>query len=231
MRTRVAILHHEDSFFPLEVHHRIRDEVEPIWVVNTEVDPADGILRLLARLGPVVDMAGLDLDESATRLGAESPQGIVSFVDDTIEYAAALAERLGLRYHTPEVAAIVVDKGRQRAVFERAGIPCPRFRRLPDTPDRAHLARLMDGLAYPTVIKPLRASGSRGVRRASDFDELIASLSLDDDGRDISSRSSSPIPNRTSPGTPPRVRRERGERQPHQLVGSDRPLPSRSAVP
>lgn len=67
-------MHHAVSFFPLDVHQRIRDEVEPIWVVNTEVDPPDGILRLLARLGPVVDVAGLDLDESAARLGAESPR-------------------------------------------------------------------------------------------------------------------------------------------------------------
>ncbi len=156
--------------------------MEPIWVVNTEVDPQDGILRLLGRLGPVVDVAGLDLDESAARLGAESPQGIVSFVDDTIEFAAALAERLGLRYHTPEVAATVVDKGRQRAVFERAGIPSPRFRQLPGLLDRAQLDATVAGLAFPAVLKPLQSSGSRGVLLVSDVEELHAAMTEPGEG-------------------------------------------------
>src|SRR6202022_4139390 len=93
--------------------------VELLWVGPPDL-PGDAVTpRLLRRLGTVVDITGLDLDQAAARLAEHRPDGIVSFVDDHVVAAAGLAARLGLPYHSPAVAVTVVDKRLQRAAFQR----------------------------------------------------------------------------------------------------------------
>ena len=118
---------------------------------------------LLSRLGTVVDVAGMTPDQAAEVLAAHRPDGIVSFVDDHIEDAAALAERLGLRYHTPEVACSVVDKRIQRTALAGAGVAGPEFRVIPPGASEGLVADLGSELGYPVVLKPARGSGSRGI--------------------------------------------------------------------
>ena len=131
MVPRIAVLHHPRSFFALELCEMVDGAADILWVLCGQdrvgaMDP-----RLLSRLGTVVDVAGMTPDEAAEVLAAHRPDGIVSFVDDHIEDAAALAERLGLRYHTPEVACSVVDKRIQRTALAGAGVAGPEFRVIP----------------------------------------------------------------------------------------------------
>ncbi len=182
MRPRVAVLHHVRSFFPLDLFQQVGDAAEILWVVDGTQPADDGSARLLPRLGSVVDIEGLDLDQAARTLAAHRPDGIVSFVDDHVEAAAALAERLGLIYHSPAAAHALVDKRLQRAALDDAGIPGPRFWPVPADLSSDEVRRLAASIQYPAVLKPAEGSGSRGIRRVADAAELVPLLEDDEHG-------------------------------------------------
>jgi biotin carboxylase len=60
-----------------------------------------------------------------------------------------------------------------RALMSAAGVPCPVFRRFALAGDPAAIAAQV---SYPCVVKPLRLSGSRGVIRADDPEQLVAAF-------------------------------------------------------
>ena len=161
MQPRVAVLHHPHAFFPPDLSRQVGDHSELIWVIDeTCVD--DPTTRFLPRLGTVVDIAGLDDDRAAALLGDHEIDGVVSFVDDHIERAAAFAHRLGLRYHTPETASRVVDKRLQREAFQRAGVPGPRLCPAPASLSASDVTDLSRQITYPAVLKTEHGSGSLG---------------------------------------------------------------------
>lgn len=179
MRPRVAVLHHPRSFFPTDLSHQVGKSVEILWVVDELCVEDSTSIRLMRRLGTVVDIAGLDVDQAAARLADHKPDGIVSFVDDHVERAAALAARLGLTYHTPEVAAILVDKCRQRAAFHDAGLAGPDFWPMPAGLSASDAELLARRITYPAVLKPAEGSGSKDILLVASPKELLSRLSED----------------------------------------------------
>lgn len=179
MRPRVAVLHHARSFFPLDLFQQIGDVAEILWVVDGTQSDDDSSARLLPRLGTVVNIDGLDLDQAATTLAVHRPDGIVTFVDDHVEAAAALADRLGLVYHSPAAAHTLVDKRLQRAALDKAGIAGPRFWPVPADLPGIEVRELAASITYPAVLKPAEGSGSRGIRRVGDAAELVRLLEGD----------------------------------------------------
>jgi biotin carboxylase len=182
MRPRVAVVHHRRSFFPLDLFREVGKAVDLLWVVDDALLEDAAMCRLLRRLGTVVDVAGLDLDQAATRLAAHRPEGIVSFVDDHVTTAAGLAVRLGLPYHSPEVAATLVDKRRQRAALQKAGIPGPRFWPVSSGLTPSQATDLAQQVCYPAVLKPAEGTGSRGMRLVTTPGELVSELAAADSG-------------------------------------------------
>ena len=178
----MAVVHHDRSVAPLELFQAVGDAAELLWVLDDSLVSDDALVRLLGRLGTVVDIAGLDDDEASAHLAEYQPDGIVSFVDERLELAAALAARLGLAFHSPEVAEVLVDKRRQREVLARAGVPGPKFWPIPVRSSSADLARIAAGATYPAVLKPARGSGSRGILHARSPDELLSHLESDNTG-------------------------------------------------
>jgi biotin carboxylase len=176
VRPKVAVLHSARSFSPLDLFQKVGDDVELLFVLDASAPVNEASTRLLRRLGTVVDIAGLSLDEAASLVGGHRPEGIVSFVDDHLVTAAALAARLGLPYHSPEVASILVDKRHQRAAFDEAGIPGPRFWMVPARATSEHLAELSRRITYPAVLKPAEGSGSRGIRLVTTRQDLLTLL-------------------------------------------------------
>jgi biotin carboxylase len=167
-------MHHPRSFFPLDLFQQISGTADLLWVLSgPERDEATDP-RLLRRLGTVVDLAGMGRDQAAEALEAHRPEGIVSFVDEHIEDAAALADRLGLRYHTPEVARAVVDKRIQRTLAADAGIPGPDFRVVPPGVSTEVVGHLAAEIGFPVVLKPAQGSGSRGIQLAASYEELLS---------------------------------------------------------
>ena len=172
---RIAVLHHDGSFFPLELRSQVADAAELVWVVDSTTD-APEIVRLVRRLGPTVDVADSTLDETAATLGELGVRGVVSFVDDHIVTAAELAQRLGLPFHTVEVAHLVTNKQAQRAALARAGVPGPAFWPIPADLSGADLAELAATITYPAVVKAAEGSGSRHMHLVHDAEELVAGV-------------------------------------------------------
>jgi biotin carboxylase len=170
---KIAVLHGEGAVSPLEVYRHVRDVAELIWVVDQETSAEPNLTRLLRKTGAIVDSSGLDEDGVARQLARHGTGGIVTFVDDRLELAARLAERLELPYHSPKVAALCVDKRLQRAALHRAGLPGPRFWPVEDGAAPSSLARLAREVAFPVVVKPCRGSGSRGIRLLRTPEELL----------------------------------------------------------
>jgi biotin carboxylase len=110
----------------------------------------------------------------AVAWSADRPLAAVVGVDDaTAPAAAAIAERLGLRASAPAAVGATRDKYQMRQCLAAAGVPVPRFRRIPLDQPPLRAAR---GVEYPCVLKPLALSASRGVIRANNADQFIAAF-------------------------------------------------------
>ena len=125
--------------------------------------PDLGIERLL--LCPRVDVAFIALH------GAYGEDGTVQ----------GLLELLGVPYTGSGVlaSALAMDKWRSRQLFERNGLPVPRYLSVLDGDgrDRARIRRLVDDrLGYPCVVKPNAQGSTIGVslvRRPDDLDRAV----------------------------------------------------------
>jgi hypothetical protein len=178
MRRRIAVLHHARSFFPMDLHRELSDEFEVIWVLCEEFDA--GHRRLLDRLGSVVEIRDLDFDEAARAVARQKPDGIVSFVDDHIVIASEIAVRLGLAYHTPEVARVLADKRLQRAALADAGIPGPRFWSFSPAMTSDEFDDLARLAIFPAVLKRAHGAGSRDMHAVASAERLREILSVVD---------------------------------------------------
>ena len=102
-----------------------------------------------------------------------SVDGIVAVGDRPAYLAALAAERLALRYNSPDSVLASRNKFLARERFRDAGLMVPQFHRvaIADGPRRA-----AETAPYPCVLKPLGLSGSRGVIRANDQAEFLAAF-------------------------------------------------------
>jgi len=89
--------------------------------------------------------------------------------DLTVELASLAGAVLGLPHNPPQAARAARRKDLGRAALAAAGLPVPAFRRVDLF---AALDLQLQDLSYPCVIKPLTLSGSRGVIRANDRQQL-----------------------------------------------------------
>jgi biotin carboxylase len=149
---------------------------ELIWLVDSETAELGPLRRLLQRLGPVVDVAGLDQDAAAAALGREEPTGIATFSDELILPTAALASRLGLPYPDRAVAERLADKAAQRAALAAGGVPVPAHWLVPAAAGAEAVEDVLGHVRYPAVLKPCRGQGSRDVVAVADADELRSAL-------------------------------------------------------
>jgi biotin carboxylase len=106
-------------------------------------------------------------------LHGRTPLDAVVAVDDTGGQVAALAaERLGLGPHnSPEAVAAARNKSRMRDAFAAARIQQPAYRLAQAGTDVGELGA---EVGFPSVVKPLALSASRGVIRADDPDAARA---------------------------------------------------------
>lgn len=117
---------------------------------------------------PRVDEEALDEVVREWFSGGAEIAGVTSSSEYFIPAAAALAARLGLPGPDPARVRDARDKSHQREVLATGGVPSPRFR-VVGSPGEA--ARAADDFGPPVVVKPLRGSGSVGVRACADAGE------------------------------------------------------------
>ena len=99
--------------------------------------------------------------------------GILSVDDITGILAATASERLGLPHNQPEAVARTGNKLLLRRCLSENGLPQPSFQLVPITASPETTA---DNLNYPSVLKPLNLSASRGVIRANTKAEFISAF-------------------------------------------------------
>ncbi len=118
-----------------------------------------------------------DPDRAAAAIvaaAAETPFAAIVGVDDQGVMAAALASQsLGLRHNPPLAVERTRDKWAMRRALAEQAIPQPAFAAVEGDADGTAAAGLV---GLPCVVKPVSLSGSRGVIRANDLDEVRAAV-------------------------------------------------------
>lgn len=89
--------------------------------VGHEAGPAGPLVPLLRELGEVLFLDD-GLEPVLTRLAAIGIDAVVTFSDTMMPVAAHIADRLGLRFHSAPVVALLTDKLRQRDELRAHGV-------------------------------------------------------------------------------------------------------------
>lgn len=100
--------------------------------------------------------------------------GIFTWGDRDVELVAYLSEKLGLPGNSRDSAAAVRNKylGRRHLAARNESLT-PRYARVLAADD---LQGAADRVGFPAILKPAGASGSKGIYRANNFDELAAAF-------------------------------------------------------
>ena len=135
---------------------------ELLWMIDGSLPEMREMTELLNRFGPVVDIAGLGVDELLVELSPPyRPDAMVTYLDANMATFAQVAETIGLAFHTPSTAVALTDKAEQRRALKDAGLGVPACVVIPSgnaAPDFAALGRKV---GWPAVLKPRSAQGSR----------------------------------------------------------------------
>lgn len=129
-----------------------------VFAIDAQAD-APGFAH--AERHATVDILDVPAVTHAIREAAIRPAGAIAFCNEAgMPTAAALRQIFGLPGHGPAVVEAMIRKDRQRALWTRAGAPCPRW-------GIAHNAseaeRVFLDLAITCILKPVDSAGSRGV--------------------------------------------------------------------
>jgi biotin carboxylase len=106
---------------------------------------------------------------AAIESGGSRFDGIGTIEEFAGGFAARIAERLGLPFHSIEAADAARDKHRARELCAAAGIPGPRFARIETSDDLDKAARTV---GFPAVLKPVSGVGSVQTHKVRDAVEL-----------------------------------------------------------
>jgi biotin carboxylase len=135
---------------------------ELLWMIDGSLPEMREMSELLNRFGPVVDVAGLSVDQILRELSAPyEPDGIVTYLDAKMATFAQVAETLGLPFHTPATSVALTDKADQRRVLRDAGLAMPASFVLTGEEPAHDLSAIEAKVGWPAVLKPRSAQGSR----------------------------------------------------------------------
>jgi len=112
-------------------------------------------------------------EEIARAAARSSIHAILALGDRPLATAARAARALGLPYNSPESVEAARNKLRQRETLRAAGLPVPDFVSFALSED---VDRILPGVRFPCVVKPLMLSMSQGVVRADDAAQFRAAV-------------------------------------------------------
>ncbi|GAA3828487.1 hypothetical protein GCM10022403_072190 [Streptomyces coacervatus] len=136
---------------------------------------AERLRPVLENFGAVVPLTG-SVGSDIELARSLAPDAVLTYSERMVRRTAELAQALGLPSHTPEVAATLTDKTRQRQVLRDAGVDKIRTQPLssPSQWPSAH-----EAVGLPAIIKPVRGGGSRdtyAVTSAAEAEQLLPRL-------------------------------------------------------
>ena len=126
----------------------------------------DGILVTLNDPDAVIEKI---LDEASRK----PLHGVVAADDSMVELTSCVAAALGLPHNSIDAAKTTRRKDLGRQCLRAAGLAVPEFSRIDLD---AEVSTQLHGVQFPCVAKPLDLSGSRGVIRANDYNELVEAV-------------------------------------------------------
>ncbi len=172
----LAYVYHPRSFATLLLSEAARGVCKLLWVVDTSNEEQASMQRLLRKLGAVVDISGLAMDDAALAIAEFEPDGILTLADDNLRLCAELASRLELAFHSPKSALALTDKHLQRAALDRAGLRVPRSWVIAPVDYQTTWTTIAPEITYPVVFKPRRGEASRDTVPVNSSVELEALL-------------------------------------------------------
>jgi hypothetical protein len=168
---RVVVVYGATSFNPMVLAEAAGQvPCRLIWVVDGSDLVMAPLVRLLRRLGDVVDSDGLDVQAIARVLLPLAPGGITTFSEAYMPLTAALARELSLVYHSESTAKRLADKYEQRIALCSAEVPGPGIWMVPT--NLGTEPEFVAQLNFPVVVKPRTGTGSLATARADDAQEL-----------------------------------------------------------
>lgn len=124
----------------------------------------------IAEADEYFNVSTIDVDGVVNVAEAFRPDGIMTLATDMPMRAVAKAcEVCGLPGISSDTAVKATDKGEMIKAFEAAGVEHPWYYIVPA---RSELAKVMDKITYPCIMKPTDNSGSRGVVLCHSREEL-----------------------------------------------------------
>jgi biotin carboxylase len=171
---RLAFAYHPRSFGTMAIAEAAHGVCELVWIVDTSDPEVGSMSRLLRRVGSIVDVAGMQVEQAAAAIAATRPDGILALADSLLLWTAEVAALLDLPFMTPEVAARLTDKYLQREALRRGGLPVPGFWPVPGAADEPGWRALEQSARFPAVLKPRRGEASRDIVRVGSFEQLRA---------------------------------------------------------
>jgi predicted ATP-grasp superfamily ATP-dependent carboligase len=103
-------------------------------------------------------------EEIARELHENPPNGIIALGDRPTPAAAFAAAAFGIAGNPPEAVEACRNKLRQREILAAAGLPVPEFSSFSLSDE---VARMLERVKFPCVLKPLGLAASQGVMRAN----------------------------------------------------------------
>ena len=111
----------------------------------------------------------VEKDEILEKCREIKPDGVCSIASDlaaiTVDY---VSENLGLPCNSVKTSTIRTNKYAMREAFKKAGVATPGFIKVTDDPKTWKI----EGLKFPLIVKPTDRSGSRGITKISEPEEL-----------------------------------------------------------
>jgi hypothetical protein len=160
---RLAVFYDAGSPSFFELAEAARDVCSLVWVIGWSAGSPPR--RGLARFGEVADLSGKDVDQSAKMLAGLGVDGLLALTDPPLKLAAAVAEQLGLPFHSPSTAALCTDKLLQRQALRAAGVPVPCH-------EAIRVGQTSTYVPFPAVLKPRSGAGSRNTYRIEGVADL-----------------------------------------------------------
>ncbi|UNO40110.1 ATP-grasp domain-containing protein [Streptomyces sp. MST-110588] len=132
-------------------------------------EPADhtrAMEPLLSQFGPVITTGSAA--EAAARLRPYVPDGLVTYSERALRFAAEVASALELPFHDRPTVGRLTDKWLQRDALRAAGVDTVRCHRIATEND---WARAVADTGLPAVLKPAHGGGSRNTFLVTDVGE------------------------------------------------------------
>ena len=97
-----------------------------------------------------------------------NPIGVCSIASDLAMLTVnCIANKLGLTANSLECTEITTNKYEMRKALSRGKLPCPKYQLVKNSSDLNYGI-----LKYPLIIKPIDRSGSRGINKVNNINEI-----------------------------------------------------------